>query len=74
MWKNFKLNKFLLLIPLTSLMFCFNSPKNDDEKMQTIMVSVKNTLSYPVNRLRKGVYIVVATDGSFTDTKKLLVK
>lgn len=41
MWKNFKLNKFLLLIPLTSLMFCFNSPKNDDEKMQTIMVSVK---------------------------------
>ncbi|WP_299180376.1 carboxy terminal-processing peptidase [uncultured Chryseobacterium sp.] len=46
MWKNFRLNKFLLLIPLTSLMFCFNSPKNDDEKMQTIMVSVKNTLSY----------------------------
>lgn len=46
MWKNFKLNKFLLLIPLTSLIFCFNSPKNDDEKMQTIMVSVKNTLSY----------------------------
>ena len=46
MWKNFKLNKFLLLIPLTSLMFCFNSAKNDDEKMQTIMVSVKNTLSY----------------------------
>jgi len=46
MWKNFKLNKFLLLIPLTSLMFCFNSPKNEDEKMQTIMVSVKNTLSY----------------------------
>ena len=46
MWKNFKLNKFLLFIPLTSLMFCFNSPKNDDEKMQTIMVSVKNTLSY----------------------------
>ncbi|SDQ43178.1 carboxyl-terminal processing protease [Chryseobacterium soldanellicola] len=46
MWKNFKLNKFLLLIPLTSLMFCFNSPQNDDEKMQTIMVSVKNTLSY----------------------------
>ncbi len=29
-----------------SLMFCFNSPKDDDEKMQTIMVSVKNTLSY----------------------------
>lgn len=46
MWKNFKLNKFLLFIPLTSLMFCFNSPKDDDEKMQTIMVSVKNTLSY----------------------------
>lgn len=46
MLKNFKLNKLLLLIPLTSLMFCFNSPQNDDEKMQTIMVSIKNTLSY----------------------------
>ena len=33
-------------LPLTTLIFCFNSPKNDDEKMQTIMVSVKNTLSY----------------------------
>lgn len=29
-----------------TLMFCFNSPQNDDEKMQTIMISVKNTLSY----------------------------
>lgn len=46
MFKNFKLNKLLLFIPLMSLMFCFNSPKNDDEKMQTIMVSIKNTLSY----------------------------
>ena len=46
MFKNFKLNKLLLFIPLTSLAFCFNSPKNDDEKMQTIMVSVKNTLQY----------------------------
>ncbi len=46
MFKKFKLNKLLLFIPLTSLMFCFNSPKNDDEKMQTIMVSIKNTLSY----------------------------
>jgi carboxyl-terminal processing protease len=27
-------------------MFCFNAAQNDDEKMQTIMVSVKNTLSY----------------------------
>lgn len=46
MFKKFKLNKLLLFIPLTSLAFCFNSPKNDDEKMQTIMVSVKNTLQY----------------------------
>lgn len=46
MFKNFKFNTLLLFIPLTSLVFCFNSPKNDDEKMQTIMVSVKNTLSY----------------------------
>lgn len=29
-----------------TLMFCFNAPQNDDEKMQTIMISVKNTLSY----------------------------
>lgn len=46
MFKKFKLNILLLFIPLTSLVFCFNSPKNDDEKMSTIMVSVKNTLSY----------------------------
>lgn len=46
MWKKLKLNRILMILPLTTLMFCFNSPKNDDEKMQTIMVSVKNTLSY----------------------------
>lgn len=46
MFKNFKFNTLLFFIPLTSLVFCFNSPKNDDEKMSTIMVSVKNTLSY----------------------------
>ena len=46
MFKKLRLNTLLLFIPLTSLVFCFNSPKNDDEKMSTIMVSVKNTLSY----------------------------
>ncbi|KIA84620.1 carboxyl-terminal protease [Kaistella solincola] len=46
MFKKFSLNTLLLFIPLTSLVFCFNSPKNDDEKMSTIMISVKNTLSY----------------------------
>ncbi len=46
MFKKFKINTLLLLLPLTTLIFCFNSPKEDDEKMQTIMVSVKNTLSY----------------------------
>lgn len=46
MFKNFKFNKLLLFIPLMSLMFCFNAPQDDDEKMKTIMVSVKNTLSY----------------------------
>lgn len=46
MFKNFRINTLLLFIPLTALMFCFNSPQNEDEKMQTIMVSVKNTLSY----------------------------
>lgn len=46
MFKKFNLNRLLLFIPLTSLVFCFNTPKNDDEKMSTIMISVKNTLSY----------------------------
>ncbi|MDF0719104.1 carboxy terminal-processing peptidase [Kaistella sp. PBT33-4] len=46
MFKKSKLNKLLLFVPLMSLMFCFNAAQNDDEKMQTIMVSVKNTLSY----------------------------
>lgn len=46
MFKNFRLNKLLFFAPLMTLMFCFNSPQNDDEKMQTIMISVKNTLSY----------------------------
>ncbi len=46
MFKNFKLNILLLLIPFTCLVFCFNAPKNDDEKMSTIMISIKNTLSY----------------------------
>jgi len=35
-----------MFAPLMTLMFCFNAPQNDDEKMQTIMVSIKNTLSY----------------------------
>lgn len=46
MFKKFKLNKVLLVIPLTSLMFCFSAPQDDNEKMSTIMVSVKNTLTY----------------------------
>lgn len=46
MFKKFRINTLLLFIPLTTLAFCFNSPKNDDEKMSTIMISVKNTLSY----------------------------
>lgn len=46
MFKKLKINTLLLFIPLTTLAFCFNSPKNDDEKMSTIMISVKNTLSY----------------------------
>lgn len=46
MFKKFKINILFLLLPLTTLVFCFNAPKNDDEKMQTIMMSVKNTLSY----------------------------
>ncbi|MDL1913931.1 MAG: tail-specific protease [Bergeyella sp.] len=46
MKKNIRLNSLLLFLPLLSLVFCFNSPKNDEEKMQTIMISVKNTLEY----------------------------
>ena len=46
MFKQFKINKLLFLLPLTTLVFCFNSPKDDNEKMQRIMVGVKNTLSY----------------------------
>jgi carboxyl-terminal processing protease len=46
MFKKPKLNTLFLFLPLMSLMFCFNAPKNDDEKMSTIMVSVKNTMSY----------------------------
>jgi carboxyl-terminal processing protease len=46
MFKNFKLNRLLFFAPLVTLMFCFNAPQNDEEKMQTIMISVKNTLSY----------------------------
>ena len=46
MFKKLKINTLLLFILLTSLVFCFNSPRNDDDKMSTIMVSVKNTLSY----------------------------
>ncbi|TDX84518.1 carboxy terminal-processing peptidase [Epilithonimonas xixisoli] len=46
MFKKIKFRKLLMFAPLMTLMFCFNSPQNDDEKMQTIMVSVKNTLSY----------------------------
>ncbi len=44
--KFFAFNKLLLFASLGTLMFCFNAPQNDDEKMQTIMVSVMNTLSY----------------------------
>ncbi|AZI55779.1 tail-specific protease [Epilithonimonas vandammei] len=46
MLKKIKFKKLLMFAPLMTLMFCFNAPQNDDEKMQTIMVSVKNTLSY----------------------------
>jgi len=46
MFQKIKFKKLLMFAPLMTLMFCFNSPQNDDEKMQTIMVSVKNTLSY----------------------------
>ncbi|NAW51577.1 tail-specific protease [Elizabethkingia argentiflava] len=61
--KFFGFNKLLLLSSLGTLIFCFNSPKNDDQKMQTIMVSVNNTLSYlsynarPINdAYSQGVY------------------
>lgn len=46
MFKKFRFNTLLFFAPLITLMFCFNAPQNEDEKMQTIMISVRNTLSY----------------------------
>ena len=37
MFKKIKFKKLLMFAPLMTLMFCFNAPQNDDEKMQTIM-------------------------------------
>lgn len=42
----FHFNKLLLLASLGTLVFCFNSPQKENEKMQTIMISVGNTLNY----------------------------
>jgi hypothetical protein len=39
-----------------------------------IVEELHNTTSYVLGHLRKGVYIVVATDGKFIEKKKLLVK
>ena len=44
--KLFKFNKILFAAPLMTLMFCFNAPKNDDEKMHIIMINVKNALAH----------------------------
>jgi carboxyl-terminal processing protease len=41
-----RLNKVLGFLALGSLVFCFNTPQNDEQKMQTIMVNVKQALSY----------------------------
>ena len=46
MLKKLKLKKLLMFAPLMTLMFCFNSPQNDDEKMQAIMLTLGRTLSY----------------------------
>lgn len=46
MFKAIKLKKLLMFAPLITLMFCFNSPQNDDEKMQAIMLTLGRTLSY----------------------------
>ncbi|MFH6995736.1 M43 family zinc metalloprotease [Flavobacterium sp. FlaQc-48] len=39
-----------------------------------VVAVLENATSYPVYQLRRGIYIVVATDGSFTESKKLLIK
>jgi len=39
-------NRLLLLFVLGTFVFCFNSPKNEDEKMQVVMVSVSRTLPH----------------------------
>jgi len=44
--RPFCFNILLLLFALSTLVFCFNSPKNEDEKMQVVMMSVGRTLPY----------------------------
>ena len=39
MFRKIKFKKLLMFAPLMTLMFCFNSPQNDDEKMQAIMLT-----------------------------------
>ncbi|MGH1517262.1 carboxy terminal-processing peptidase [Chryseobacterium sp. JK1] len=46
MLKNFRTVRFLLLLPLTFFAFGFRPPNSEEEKMQIIMVSAKNILSY----------------------------
>lgn len=46
MFKNLRWNKLLLFLPLMALIFCFNTSKTDDEKMQTIMMSTRRSLMY----------------------------
>jgi len=42
----FGFNRLLLLFAFGTLVFCFNSPKNEDEKMQVVMMSVGRTLPH----------------------------
>ncbi|WP_070786754.1 M43 family zinc metalloprotease [Flavobacterium crassostreae] len=39
-----------------------------------VVGTVKNVTTYSVSHLAKGMYLVVATDGNFVETKKILVK
>lgn len=46
MFKKLKLNTLFMFLPLTLLMFCFNAPQDEDDKLKTIMVNLKNALTY----------------------------
>lgn len=46
MFRKLPLYLILLVLPLTTLMFCFNAQKSDEDKMSTIMITASQVLEY----------------------------